>query len=602
MKNYYPHCLNYFFVLFLILFTISCDFIKKETSTDSILSKAENYLKKNPDSTLIIANQLLFQHSKDNFEDKKYLKIYQLKQQAFSNLQNLDSFFSSGEQVRKIASKISDSLAIAQSLLISVKGNVDYSSNKKLEKYLPSAIAFFKSQNRLLEMGRLNSNYGSLLIYKGEYKKAQEHLLISYKLFGQLNKQMDQAKVCDLIGTNYGYMGSPEESLKYYQEALSIANTVKDSFLLSNIHINLGIYYRKINPDIAIQNYYKALSYIQSSTNNLNRIKTRYNLANVFYDKGDYESAEAVYLKMLLECKKHNFIEGTAMAYNGLASVYSQTNRQYKAIPYMLSAIKVADSLGMTNLSLMLKPELISIYKKSGEFKNALDQSEQMKSLSDSLLLKDKQLAVHELDIKYKTKEKDLENKHLLEKLGFRKNTILILITLVIVCIVIVLLYRQRSVLLNERNKAYVVLMKKYKEERELKTDNVFTLINDNTQTISIYETLNLFDKLVNYYEKDKPFLNAKLRIENVAKQLEVSQKAVTAVIKANGYIGFANFNNKFRVEEVKNCFVDSNFSSLKIEAIATQSGFGSRQSFYTAFEEFTGVNPGFYRSEILKQ
>ena len=76
MKNYYPHCLNYFFVLFLILFTISCDFIKKETSTDSILSKAENYLKKNPDSTLIIANQLLFQHSKDNFEDKKYKAKY----------------------------------------------------------------------------------------------------------------------------------------------------------------------------------------------------------------------------------------------------------------------------------------------------------------------------------------------------------------------------------------------------------------------------------------------------------------------------------------------------------------------------------------------
>jgi AraC-like DNA-binding protein len=37
------------------------------------------------------------------------------------------------------------------------------------------------------------------------------------------------------------------------------------------------------------------------------------------------------------------------------------------------------------------------------------------------------------------------------------------------------------------------------------------------------------------------------------------------------------------------------------MEDIANNSGFGSRQSFYTAFEEFTGLNPGFYRAEILK-
>jgi transcriptional regulator GlxA family with amidase domain len=35
---------------------------------------------------------------------------------------------------------------------------------------------------------------------------------------------------------------------------------------------------------------------------------------------------------------------------------------------------------------------------------------------------------------------------------------------------------------------------------------------------------------------------------------------------------------------------------------IATQSGFGSKQPFYNAFEEFTGLNPGFYRDEIAKK
>ena len=103
------------------------------------------------------------------------------------------------------------------------------------------------------------------------------------------------------------------------------------------------------------------------------------------------------------------------------------------------------------------------------------------------------------------------------------------------------------------------------------------------------------------YYETEKPYLDPKLKAIDVANELQVSQRQIAAVLKANGFSGFTNFNNKFRVEEVKRQFEVSDNAALKIEAIATQSGFGSRQSFYTAFEEFTGVNPGFYRSEISK-
>ena len=111
-----------------------------------------------------------------------------------------------------------------------------------------------------------------------------------------------------------------------------------------------------------------------------------------------------------------------------------------------------------------------------------------------------------------------------------------------------------------------------------------------------------MYQKLLLYYENKKPYLDSKLKAEFVAKVLEVSQRDITLVIKENGFSGFANFNNWFRVEEVKKCFDDIQYASIKTMVIATECGFGSKQPFYNAFEEFTGLNPGFYRDEIAKK
>ena len=61
-------------------------------------------------------------------------------------------------------------------------------------------------------------------------------------------------------------------------------------------------------------------------------------------------------------------------------------------------------------------------------------------------------------------------------------------------------------------------------------------------------------------------------------------------------------FSNRFRVEEVRRLFDEPSNVNLKLETIATQAGFGNRQSFYDAFEQVTGVKPGYYRKNILQQ
>jgi transcriptional regulator GlxA family with amidase domain len=146
--------------------------------------------------------------------------------------------------------------------------------------------------------------------------------------------------------------------------------------------------------------------------------------------------------------------------------------------------------------------------------------------------------------------------------------------------------------------------MKKYKEGKKAKLSLQSNFSNSkgiNSEGDDSDETMNLFIRFIELYEKKKPYLDSKLKSETIAKKLQVSPRTITAVLKNNGFSGFNSFNNKFRVEEVKAKFENPDYANLKMEFIASESGFGSKQSFYSAFEEFTGVNPGFYRSEIMK-
>jgi AraC-like DNA-binding protein len=138
--------------------------------------------------------------------------------------------------------------------------------------------------------------------------------------------------------------------------------------------------------------------------------------------------------------------------------------------------------------------------------------------------------------------------------------------------------------------------------DAELLEDNENEIDTSDSILVPTAENIDLYSKLVFFYQNEKPYLNANLKAIDVAKALNTSPRTITAIIKANGFNGFNNFNNKYRVEEVIRQFNDPNYLYIKMEAISSNAGFGNRQTFYNAFEEFTGLNPGYYRSEFLKQ
>ena len=107
--------------------------------------------------------------------------------------------------------------------------------------------------------------------------------------------------------------------------------------------------------------------------------------------------------------------------------------------------------------------------------------------------------------------------------------------------------------------------------------------------------SLELKFRLINFMDKDKPYLDSELRLDNLANRLNLSRHHMSQIINEHFDQNFFDFINKYRIEESKK--VLSNEDNLSITDVLYSCGFNNRVSFYKAFKKFTGITPTQYRS-----
>ena len=107
--------------------------------------------------------------------------------------------------------------------------------------------------------------------------------------------------------------------------------------------------------------------------------------------------------------------------------------------------------------------------------------------------------------------------------------------------------------------------------------------------------SLDLKTKLETMMEKEKPYLNNELRLDDMAKMLKVSRNQASQIINEHYNLSFFDFINKYRIEEAIKLLLNNDDENLSNTQIAYSSGFNSRASFYKAFKKFTNKSPGSY-------
>ena len=100
----------------------------------------------------------------------------------------------------------------------------------------------------------------------------------------------------------------------------------------------------------------------------------------------------------------------------------------------------------------------------------------------------------------------------------------------------------------------------------------------------------DIYERVIAYFEKEKPFLDNKLTINDVVHSLYTNKLYISRAISQFTGRNFCQFVNYYRVIYSMQCFREN--PDLKMHELATMSGFNSIVSYNMAFRLFMGENP----------
>nr|WP_319512054.1 helix-turn-helix domain-containing protein [uncultured Draconibacterium sp.] len=107
-----------------------------------------------------------------------------------------------------------------------------------------------------------------------------------------------------------------------------------------------------------------------------------------------------------------------------------------------------------------------------------------------------------------------------------------------------------------------------------------------------------LYLKLLKTMADQKPYLDPKLSLTDLAHLIEISPNQLSQIINQEAKVNFHDFVNNYRVEEfIKKARENKNYSLL---ALAIDSGFNSKSSFNNIFKKHKGLTPSKYLSKQL--
>jgi len=118
------------------------------------------------------------------------------------------------------------------------------------------------------------------------------------------------------------------------------------------------------------------------------------------------------------------------------------------------------------------------------------------------------------------------------------------------------------------------------------------------SSNLSKVDMKRIKSKIEAAFIKEQPYLDGNLNIATLAEQLNEKSHHVSQTFSESISENFNDYVNKHRIEITKLRLHDAKYQNYKIEAIALESGFNNKVTFYKAFTKFTNQTPSAFRKQ----
>jgi tetratricopeptide (TPR) repeat protein len=285
-----------------------------------------------------------------------------------------------------------------------------------------------------------------------------------------------------------------DNALKYYFEALNIYNKsiekgkpIKEIKNIQGLYNNIGnIYASKNDLGTAEEYYLKGLAIAEQKSDFSNIGNICNNLGKLEDQKKNFEKAFMYLNKSLDARQKSNDKSGIAKSYYSLANHYLETQQFKEALVYAEKSFGLGSELKEPLTRKISSMFLYQIYKKLGNWQQALEYHEIFQQASDSLINDNKIQELTRLQMQYEYEKIEKENEAKQQKTKF--TYIILLSSVTVISVILALLFflsRSRSKRIKLENEK----LEKDMLNKEL-TTNVLYLLQKNELINSITSRL----------------------------------------------------------------------------------------------------------------
>ena len=371
---------------------------------------------------------------------------------AFTSVCLAMLFVYSGGKVYGQENKISDSLKVEQ--LVQRIADSPVMSPQRMIAIGDEAVDFSEKKNYKEGIVRgliaMSMGYGR----QGDTKKAMESLTRSIEISRENKLYKREGRALLGLGQMYERLGMNDKAFECYTNALAVYNTLKDSSKIALSYSFIGYSLNGMRKyEDAVKYFFRSLelnkilgekgdiqislSDIGSAYLELKRFPEAWRymqdavqmayagndtLANIFINVGAYyqvtgnfDSAIFFYQKSLKRAFILNDKEDEGKIYSNIGLLYLKQRKLKEAEYYAKKGLAIADSIMSNELVLAAAGNLAEINAYKHDYGKAYEYQVRAYAANDSLMNRDKEKALAEMQVRFEVEEVDNKNK-LLQK------------------------------------------------------------------------------------------------------------------------------------------------------------------------------------------
>ncbi|KIX22511.1 hypothetical protein SY27_01335 [Flavobacterium sp. 316] len=409
-------------------------------------------------------------------------------------------------------------LTIAAILIVAFSFSQNLELNKLKENINKADIESSKNNIEKIEKIPLNKHQKATFNYlKANYFKlinednlAYENYLKSKKNYLELDSLAKVATInIEMVSLLLAINNNKIDYNLYIKEFLDYAEKTNDSKRLSEAYMQLGKSFYTSNPELSIQYFFKALHENSKQKNTIYSARIMQNIGATYASDKilKLDSALFFYDKAMRIYEKETLNEYKSYIYINRGVVFTKKKQFEKAIESFHKADSIPVKEFKNKNKEIIYGFLANAYKENGDYKKAIEYLEKQKVYQDILGEKEQNKAIIEIDTKYKTIEKEKENKAL-KKINFKsKITIIIIVTLLLLSILIGLLSFKNII-----NKKKII-----EQQKTIEVNLLENRLKENQ--------LNEIDKMLEVQEKER---------QKIADELHDNLGSLLATLKIN--------------------------------------------------------------------